>query len=199
MWLKLCKSFFNFDKDIYIAVVYTCPTNSSYAKNCENLYELLEEDICKFTKKGECLLTEDFNTRTATEPDFCTNDDIGTFLDSTLPYEQDNPLLRSNTDKKQVDINGEKLLNLCKTTGLRIINGRFLGDLSGYFTCHNHVGNPSVIDYMIATPAILNCIDTFYVRDPSEFSIHSLLTLRLKAKYLLLIGPSKYYDRNLLI
>ena len=44
---------------------------------------------------------------------------------------------------------GEKLLDLCKGTGLRILNGRFLGDTLGHPTCYSPNGNPSTIDYII--------------------------------------------------
>ena len=32
---------------------------------------------------------------------------------------------------------------------LRIANGRLLGDHLGYYTCYNHVGMPSVFDYLL--------------------------------------------------
>ena len=180
MWMKLSKQYFNFVRDLYISVVYVCPKNSSFAKKSDDIFELLENDICKFSKDGDILLTGDFNARTNTTPDYCTNDDIGEFIDLPVDYQQDVPLIRFNSDNNPVDFNGDKLLNLCKNTGLRLINGRFLGDVSGHFTCYNYIGKPSVIDYMVASPSILNSINTFHIGNPNEHSIHSTLSLRLK-------------------
>ncbi len=61
-------------------------------------------------------------------------------------YIADVSMHRRNLEPKSIDSQGKHLLDLCKGTGLRILNGRMLGDTSGYFTCYNHVGLPSVID-----------------------------------------------------
>ena len=59
-------------------------------------------------------------------------------------YIADISMHRRNLDQKPIDCHRKQLLDLCKgTTRLRILNGRKLGDTSGYFfTCHNHVGLP---------------------------------------------------------
>lgn len=71
----------------------------------------------------------------------------------TLPYDYqiDTPLKRYNMDSKPTDSNSNKLLELCKTSGIRILNGRSLGDSVGAFTCHSYRGNPSTIDYMLVS------------------------------------------------
>ena len=150
MWFKLCKNYFNMSQDIYVAVVYKCPSNSSFENNNDDVFELLENDIATYSKLGTCILCGDFNARTNIEADSCLNDDINEFMDIPYNYVQDDEMLRGNLDKKTIDKNGDLLLNLCRSSGLRIINGRCLGDSMGYFTCFSHTGAPSVIDYMIA-------------------------------------------------
>ena len=41
---------------------------------------------------------------------------------------------------------GRLLKDICIQTGLRILNGRCTGDVTGNFTCHNYRGS-SVVDY----------------------------------------------------
>ena len=63
-------------------------------------------------------------------------DNIGSVQDVYLP--------RRNSDTTKTDAHGTELLNLCKSTGLRIANGRVLGDLNGNVTRYplTKKGNP---------------------------------------------------------
>ena len=90
----------------------------------------------------------EFNARTFLEPDFIVNDSIK-YLSVHSSSTSDIPLARRNVVNKEPDTLGKHLLDLCKGSGLRILNGRKLGDLQGNYTCFNHRGSPSVIDYML--------------------------------------------------
>ena len=80
----------------------------------------------------------DLNSRTASHHDFILNDNLhnsvldvvgGLFtyvVDDTLPN-------RVNPDKGTNDF-GSRLLNLCKSCGLRIVNGRHIDGLANDFT-----------------------------------------------------------------
>ena len=69
MWLKLNKSFFRFDKDIYIGSVYIPPEGSSYAY--DGIYEEIQQDILAFPEGSEILLVGyQYNARTSTRTDF---------------------------------------------------------------------------------------------------------------------------------
>ena len=51
-----------------------------------------------------------------------------------------------------------------------IVNGRYTGNnTSSNFTCHNHNGGKSVIDYAVASPMIFNHLSNFYVHEFDEF------------------------------
>jgi exonuclease III len=179
MWFKLDKHFFNLQADLYISLIYVCPASSTFANKRDDIFELIENDIANFSKMGNCLLCGDFNARTNKNPDFCTNDDISEQVDLPFHYVQDTEIPRQNIDNAKVDMQGKALLNLCKASGLRIVNGRFLGDRIGFYTCFNYKGAPSVIDYMICSQALLDHIQSFHVSDPNTASIHCSLSLHL--------------------
>jgi exonuclease III len=100
MWIKLNKTFFNMPENVFIAVVYKCPENSSYASKTGDIFELLEIDIAKYSQEGTCLLCGDFNGRTGTLPDYCIADNIDKHIDLPYSYVQDTELPRNNSDKQ---------------------------------------------------------------------------------------------------
>ena len=179
-WIKLCKSFFNLDKDIFMAVAYAAPA-SSYAPLTVDVFDALENDLAMYNSLGSCLLCGDFNGRTATEDDFCSNENPYS-IDNIRGYVLDMPINRKNMDPHSPDSHGKKLLSLCKTTGIRILNGRTFGDYFGHCTCYSHNGSPSVIDYMLADSELLKHIECFHVNDPSDLSIHTMLSCSIKLK-----------------
>ena len=184
MWLKLCKHFFNLDKDLYIALVYICPVSSAVGKRSEdNIFELLENDIAKYCQLGDYLLCGDFNATTNTDHDFCTSSIIDDFISTPPNTVHDQHLPRNNLDSSPVDSNGKLLLELCKSSSLRMLNGRCLGDMLGCNTCYSNNGAPSLIDYMLCNQSFFfSNIHTFVVGDPNNNSIHCTLNLTIKTK-----------------
>jgi len=83
-------------------------------------------------------------------------------------------------DNKAVDNCGSKLLDICKMSGLRILNGRSIGDTVGRFTCYSHNGNPSTIDYMLVHKTMLKKISYFVVGELCPKSIHCLIGCSIK-------------------
>ena len=196
LWLKLSKTFFNLPYDIYLLVVYISPINSSFSGKAGNIFSLIEADIAKYSQKGKCMIYGDFNGRTNTEPDFCTNDaTMSKFIKINEIEETDYPLLRNNCDKSSLDQNGTALLDLCKGSGVRILNGRIPGDSLGYHTCFSPNGNPSTIDYFLASPDLIENINFLHVDDPSEHSIHCLLKLNIQTDCFPILEPPT--DQNL--
>ena len=169
LWIILGKNFFNFVDDLYLCYVYICPSNSSFSGKTEDIFELLENDIAKFSSLGNCMILGDFNAKTNSELDY-----IDYYIPENVFSDTDNfsnqndivPLPRNNLDKHDVDSNGIKLLELCKTCYMRIANGRFLGDQLGYYN------NPSVIDYLLINNNVFHLIETFHVHNLTPASIH---------------------------
>ena len=91
-----------------------------------------------------------------------------------IDYETDTVITRYSQDNK-VNANGRKLLEFCKQNTLRIANGRIGSDKGiGKYTFVGNTGH-SVIDYIIATPSLLNVIRTFHVGSPNILSDHCLI------------------------
>ena len=182
MWFKLNKQFFGLDNDIYICSVYISPSGSSYSQRRDDIFSLIEKEIVTFSKMGSCILIGDFNARTCKESDFVVNDTCK-YLNVHSDYVLDTFLTRYNNDTKSVDSHGKLLLDLCKSSGLRIVNGRKLGDFHGNFTCFNHRGNPSVIDYMLCHLSVFKDIEYFKVHVLNPYSIHCMISCVIKTNW----------------
>lgn len=179
LWIKLCKTFFKLRRDLYISTVYISPASSPFSARRDDIFELLENDLSNYLKLGDCHLCGDFNARTNTDEDYCLDDDLHAVKDF-LDYPSDSPIDRNNCDKAPVDKHGEQLLSLCKSSGLRILNGRSLGDYFGRYTCYSYSGQPSTIDYMLSSADLLDNIQCFYVNEPDILSIHCKLSCIIK-------------------
>jgi len=179
MWFKLDKLFFGLHSDIYVCSLYISPANSSYSFHRDDIFTLIEEDIVKFSAVGDCLLVGDFNARTSTVADFIENDLVHHGID-IAGYVVDTPLHRNNKDNHCIDTHGKSLIDLCKGSNMRILNGRKLGDLQGHFTCYNHIGQPSVIDYMICSTDLFSNITFFHVNDLTPHSIHCMISCHMQ-------------------
>ena len=148
VWLKLDKNFFNCNSDIYMACAYLSPENSSYTRRQQyDVFNLLETEIASYMGKGKVILTGDLNARTAIRLDYLVNDD-NRFIPAPCDYIPDKPIPPRFSQDKMVNGYGRKLIELCKNSGMRIVNGRTLGDLNGKFTCFEY-GGSSVVDYCI--------------------------------------------------
>ena len=74
-----------------------------------------------------------------------------------------------------LDNYGRKLLDLCKSTGLLIGNGRLGADKhNGDFTCITNRGR-SILDYFLLSLNDFDCISEFCIFDPDEYSDHCAL------------------------
>ncbi len=78
------------------------------------------------------------------------------------------------------------LFYLCKTSSLRIINGRVTGDKSGAFTrysLHDRLDvDPSVIDYGLVNAQSISQVERFTVSKLTLLSDHCCISLRLKTR-----------------
>lgn len=185
-WIKLEKSFFNFQKDIFLCLAYIIPSTSSYLHQTDDdVLDLIERDITnKYKKMGDIILCGDLNARSGAEPDFTEND----YYDCHVPifdyYEYDDIQESRNSYDKKVDSRGKQLLEFCISTNMRIVNGRVFGDLYGKFTCHKPAGS-SVVDYVIMSESLLNNVLSFNVSDfiPNFSDCHCKLSFKIMATY----------------
>ena len=179
-WIRLNKSFFNIPNDIYICTLYI--SNGSFgARSDDDILMLIENDIARFSKNGsKIIVCGDFNSRTNTEPDYPEGDgynELDSVLDLPVTLNENRPIKRNNKDTHTIDKRGRNLIQFCKITHTRIINGRILGDTYGNFTCYSHNGSPSTIDYMLVSENLLNDVNYFHVNDLNVHSIHCPISM----------------------
>ncbi len=177
MWIQLDSAFFGFERDIYVCIVYVKPGS---AKLRDQYFTELENDIVKYKSKGNVILSGDFNARTGTERDYISNDDsASSYIMLPDSYTGDVPLHRNNSDNV-CNGYGTSLLDMCCNHGIRILNGRMVGDLLGSHTFHSAQG-VSCVDYTVVDVTLLARVRYFSIADPDHLlSDHCLQRYGLK-------------------
>ena len=84
----------------------------------------------------------------------------------------------SNKDKV-LDLQGKRLIQLCKTTNVLICNGRLNQDKNGNYTYIN-VNGESVVDYCLSNPDDFKYFLHFEVCPPTDLSDHCALNICLQ-------------------
>ena len=181
IWLKLSKQFFGISDDIYLCYLYNPPAYSSYTKSLqEDLFELIENDLANYTNKGNILLMGDFNARTGNETDFIQNDYSNNKISIFNDYDPDSNILNRYSRDGVVLPRGRALNDICVQTGIRILNGRCIGDTIGNYTCHNYNGS-SVVDYACISECLLSYVKFFSVHEfLPDLSDHCQISLLLR-------------------
>ena len=109
--------------------------------------------------------------------DYIVNDRLIQDIDGE-EYEPDKPIQRVLKDRV-VDSHGRKLIELCKSSNIRIVNGRLYEDKGiGGFTFCNSLGS-SVIDNVLTNNNNFDCISCFKVERLNEWSDHAPVTFDL--------------------
>ena len=170
MWVRIDKRFFtNLDFDIYLAVVYAKPNT---LREDNNFTSIFERELLRFSALGKIMLAGDFNARTGNIPDYCKeyqNDNVP--LPESYVYDINDK--RFNQDST-MNVCGKYLINICKLSGLRLLNGRIMGDRYGAFTCYRTNGK-SVVDYCLVDTAIIKHVRYFKVDEITDLSDHCLI------------------------
>ena len=170
IWFKLQRNFFGFDKDLYINAVYISPVNSTYTRRQDpdnDIFQKLESDVTLYSRYGDIMLMGDMNAHiNNNENDFIVNESLDNMEDFTPNnYNIDNHHILRNTQIPQTTNEyGKKLIELCISSQLRILNGRTLGDSVGKATYHGYNGS-SIDDYCICNSQFLKNIVSFSVHD----------------------------------
>ncbi len=193
LWVKLDKSFFHLEEDLFVGFVYVPPNDSSYLRkmglDLSTFFQKIEQDVAKYNGLGKILLMGDFNAYTSTIEDFINHDLIeDSYIPCPISYNIDLPMDRENCDIRAPNESGKLLLQLCKSASLRIINGRAVGDPLGCFTRYplheKRDIEPSVIDYSIVSEPFFSMIERFTVSKLTSLSLlysdHCFISTRLK-------------------
>ena len=185
IWIKIDKSLCCSENNLLIGLCYVIPDGSSRQSMSEtNIFDRLLDSVVflenKFNESCNFLLCGDFNSRTSNYPDFVTDDD--TVHISVLPddYVSDTQLPRFSEDEGHSNSNGHLLLDFCKQTGLRIMNGRVGNDKGvGKYTFVGRRGG-SLVDYVLSSQSLISLVKTFDVQNPNIMSDHCLVHFSLE-------------------
>lgn len=114
-------------RDIFLIVVYVKPGVETSTGS--SVFDTIMEQLADLAPKGDTLLMEDFNARTSELEDFDVQSENPAFTTlNTCHDSNDNQLPHRHNCDKIVNKNGQLLIDLCRSTEHRIINGRFVGD-----------------------------------------------------------------------
>ena len=185
LWIKLktkTKNMLNESRFVYICEAYVPPANSKYY--FDEIFSNIEKDITFYSRNGDCIiLVGDFDARTSNKPDFIDtsmNDKSFEIIDAP----QDVQSVFINTGMNNYDSHsnkhGYRILDICKTCNLRILNGRKSGDTFGKPTFYSHDGSSSCIDYIIISDEFFQSISSFVVQPQIPISDHCVITSWLK-------------------
>ena len=132
VWIKLDSKFFSLNRDVFIAVVYFSPENSSSCTEDTNaIYSGIRRNIEHYSQLGDIVIQGDFNAYTNTVPDVVISDNTEFPRPIDNEYSNDFHISRNNLDNKPTSKSGKLLIDLCKESGIRILNGRTNGDIRG--------------------------------------------------------------------
>lgn len=132
------------------------------------MFETIEQLLSKFCTSGDTVLLGDVNARTSNLDDIIDESDSNSLNDSNVIIPE-----RQNCDRV-VNKYGKMLCELSQTTQHLILNGRFLGDLLGYYTFMSTNGC-SAVDYIITNNELYKCVDYFNVSPASHLSDHCMV------------------------
>ena len=166
--------------NIYIIVCYIPPKKLSFrCTQCSGDYfGDLSTLVHKYSKLGKLYVTGDLNGQTGNVKDFLCQSNTECIYSHICNYEIEwippPRLLKDNI----VNDYGNDLLNLCKSSSLFIVNGRYETDKVGNFTRVGTTGK-SVVDYLIVNRESYNLISHFSVSDNLLVSDHRAICFNI--------------------
>ena len=180
--IRIQGSILNYEKDLYVLMVYIPPKGSSYLKaNAIQPFDLLRSSYAKIPTDAHVVLLGDFNAHTNSQSGDSTEIHPSVLPDMNLTSCYNQPA-RLSLDKRPVDSYGRQLLQFCDDRNMSILNGCAPGDTQGYFTYERGICR-SVIDYGLVSQSIWPCVRNFQVGvHNSVLSDHSIILLELKAQ-----------------
>ncbi len=137
IWLRLGNVF---QRPLFLCIVYALPQGSPYADI--SLFEHICQEVGEVMNLDDVLIAGDFNARTGTNIDFIECSQLAYVLlvqqgiEDTMPNDM---LEHQNRDTITAGWHRE-FLDLCRTAGLFILNGRTPGDISEEYTCISNKG-----------------------------------------------------------
>ena len=192
---KLDKMFFGWEKDLFLLFTYIRPCTSSRNDviNDIDCYDMIIDKIADMEDDATVLWCGDLNARISSKegvtivnddeyrqnPTFVhEHDQLNTFYEYDFNINNIN-MKRTNSDKK-TNAYGNRLLQVCHTCSLVILNGRAGFDKNiGKTTCWNQKGS-STVDYLVCNKSAMYLIYNFSVHDRFIHSDHQIISCNVK-------------------
>ena len=176
VWLELSASiFYGVTEPVKLCIIYNPPDTSKYCN--KNLFDDIGVELMKYTTEtSRIMLIGDLNARTGVLPDMLTSDITGL---NFHPQRKTLSKQRENCDN-EVNPQGLKLIDFCKSFDIQILNGRTNSDPWGSFTHYNINKGASTIDYALASDSLSDEIKSFNVMPQNEYSDHCKIIVRVK-------------------
>ena len=203
MCFKLDKNFFKMSKDLFLHCVYM-RSNALTREDVSdglNCYDVLCDQVASVSEHGGVIVAGDFNARLGYMKECLINElgerdsisnEVHEFVNPSFDSESlnerkilirdivanDMSVERANADTKTNEY-GNRLVQLCMTCDLIILNGRAGSDRGkGELTFCNHRGE-SAIDYVLCDKCAMYKIKNFDVHDVNCLSDHCLLSFEI--------------------
>ena len=171
VWIEVDKSCIkNLNKNVFIVGTYINDITSTYYD--DKIFEELYTDILNFSREETpILIIGDFNGRTGDLDDnYSASEHVSPSIPSPNPFVE---LPRRNNCDSVCNSHGKKIIQICKTFDLKILNGRMIGDSMGNCTHLNINNGSSTIDYSLCNQYLYDYVENFIVLPQNELSDHS--------------------------
>ena len=185
----------NIDRDdIVFVFVYISPEYSPiYHDRNENGIEVLSDQLSVIVSEfpeAKLFLAGDFNARMKDFQDFISHDDVSFVIGENSNYPADDFSLMRDSKDQVYNRFGLSLIELCCSYNVHTLNGRMFGDSEGNFTCTANNGT-SVVDYMICSSEIFDCVTDFRILT-DDLSVH----FPLKCSLSFMLKQNSLYTPN---
>ena len=186
IWLLLDREFFKLKQNIVLCACYRVPDNSSHQAFVANdMFDLIQENMVLYAEQfnSEFIICGDLNSRTSIEDDFISND-VTDYVPVPDEYICDDVCYERSNEDTVINTSGRNLLELCRSSNLRIVNGRVGKDAGiGRVTCIKYNGS-SMVDYILCSNNLLSMFDDFEVLPNLMFSDHCSLLACLNVDHI---------------
>ena len=187
IWLKITRS----THEIFIGGTYIPPEGSmTYLHNKHGIDVIneLREDLANYLERTPFVaICGDFNSRTGEMKDFeeFVNGKNSSIISDTVYVTGRTPIIQGNWNTKcrlnkdsKVNAFGKDLINLCRASGIRIMNGFYDGSNTDKYTCLTPMGQ-STVDYLLCSESTYNYLENLTIMDKLAESDHTPLSFTL--------------------
>ena len=170
LWFKINIS----PETVFICSLYIPPYNSPYFE--DSISEEINNDILDISNKCDrkILLIGEFNGRIGQISDTAIEDG-DTYTNTTHLTSKIDKIKKSFYSK--VNAHGKKLIQLCTSKSLCILNGRKEGDSFGKFTFISKSNGASTVNFAITSEKLYEDVSNFVVNPQTYLSDHSQIRL----------------------